>query len=193
MVLIDGSQVSGSLQNPSAVHEFERRVEAGEFREVSHVGAGQQYTTTAMVRMEHEIIDRMQDGNRRDYSDPMLVSPRVRIATEDRHPELNASQRQAVDEILLSREKVVGLDGIAGAGKTTTLSVIRRRRGGRGLQGGRFRANVPRGAEAWGSRHGDIHTTEASGTWTAAGYRRENDSMCSTNHRWHRPGKSMSL
>jgi hypothetical protein len=67
----------------------------------------------------------MQEGNRRDYSDPMLVSPQVRISTEDRHPELNTSQRQAADEIFLSREKVVGLDGIAGAGKTTTLSVIR--------------------------------------------------------------------
>src|SRR6266849_828314 len=105
--------------------EFERRIEAGEFREVSHVGAGRQYTTAVMVRMERQIIGRMQEGNRRDYSDPMLVSPQVRIATEDRHPELNASQRQAVDEIFLSREKVVGLDGIAGAGKTTTLSVIR--------------------------------------------------------------------
>jgi conjugative relaxase-like TrwC/TraI family protein len=105
--------------------EFERRIEAGEFREVSQVGGGRQYTTAAMVRMEREIVGRMQEGNRRDYSDPMLVSPQVRIATEDRHPELNASQRQAVDEILLSREKVVGLDGIAGAGKTTTLSVIR--------------------------------------------------------------------
>jgi conjugative relaxase-like TrwC/TraI family protein len=105
--------------------EFERRIEAGEFREVSHIGAGQQYTTAVMVRMEREIVDRMQQGNRRHYSDPMLVSPQVRIATEDRHPELNASQRQAVDEIFLSREKVVGLDGIAGAGKTTTLSVIR--------------------------------------------------------------------
>jgi conjugative relaxase-like TrwC/TraI family protein len=105
--------------------EFERRIEAGEFREVSHVGAGRQFTTAVMVRMEREIIGRMQEGNRRDYSDPMLVSPQVRIATEDRHPELNASQRQAVDEIFLSREKVVGLDGIAGGGKTTTLSVIR--------------------------------------------------------------------
>jgi flagellar biosynthesis GTPase FlhF len=105
--------------------EFERRIEAGEFREVSHVGAGRQYTTAMMVRMEREIIGRMQEGNQRNYSDPMLVSPQVRIATEDRHPELNASQRQAVDEIFLSREKVVGLDGIAGAGKTTTLSVIR--------------------------------------------------------------------
>ncbi len=105
--------------------EFERRIEAGEFREVSRFGAGQQYTTATMVRMELEVIGRMQEGNRRDYSDPMLVSPQVRIATEDRHPELNPSQRQAVDEIFLSREKVVGLDGIAGAGKTTTLSVIR--------------------------------------------------------------------
>ena len=105
--------------------EFERRIEAGEFREVSHVGAGRQYTTAVMIRMEREIVGRMQQGNRRDYSDPMLVSPQMRIATEDRHPELNASQRQAVDEIFLSREKVVGLDGIAGAGKTTTLSVIR--------------------------------------------------------------------
>jgi ATP-dependent exoDNAse (exonuclease V) alpha subunit len=74
--------------------------------------------------MEQEIVVRMQEGNRRDYSDPMLVSPKVRIATEDRHPGLNTSQRQAVDEIFLSREKVVGLDGIAGAGKTMTLSVI---------------------------------------------------------------------
>ena len=105
--------------------EFERRIEAGEFREVSHVGAGRQYTTAMMVRMEREIVGRMQEGNRRDYGDPMLVSPQVRIATEDRHPELNASQRQAADEIFLSREKVVGLDGIAGTGKTTTLSVIR--------------------------------------------------------------------
>ena len=105
--------------------EFERRIGAGEFREVSQTGAGQQFTTAAMERMEREIVGRMQEGNWRDYSDPMLVSPHLRIATEDRHPELNASQRGAVDEIFLSREKIVGLDGIAGAGKTTTLSVIR--------------------------------------------------------------------
>jgi conjugative relaxase-like TrwC/TraI family protein len=105
--------------------EIERRIKTGEFREVSRVGAGRQYTTAAMANMESEIIGRMQKGNRRDYSDPMLVSPQMRIATEDRHPELNASQRQAVDEIFLSREKIIGLDGIAGAGKTTTLAVIR--------------------------------------------------------------------
>ncbi len=105
--------------------EFDRRIGTGEFQEVSHVGAGTQYTTTEMMRMEREIVARMQEGNRRGYGDPLLVSLQVGIPIEDRHPELNASQRQVVDEIFFSREKIIGLDGIAGAGKTTALSVIR--------------------------------------------------------------------
>jgi len=55
----------------------------------------------------------------------VLAAPQIRIAIEDRHPELHASQRQVVDQVFLSREKMVGLDGVAGAGKTTTLAVIR--------------------------------------------------------------------
>ena len=115
----------GETTYASIRQEFERRVRTGEFREVANGGADRQFTTSAMVRMEREIITRMQEGNHRGYGDPMLVSPQVRIRTEDRHPELSASQRQAVDSILISREKIVGLDGVAGAGKTTTLSVIR--------------------------------------------------------------------
>ena len=105
--------------------EFERRVQTGEFIAVEHVGAGQQYTTAAMLRMEREIIGHMQEGNRQGYNDPTLVPVHIRVETEDRHRELNAGQRQAVEEIFLSREKIVGLDGIAGAGKTTTLAVVR--------------------------------------------------------------------
>jgi len=87
--------------------------------------AAPQYTTAEMVRMEREIIEHMQTGNHRTYSDPMLVSPLTRCRIEDRHPELNASQYLAVDEIFLSRQKIVGLEGVAGAGKTTALAVIR--------------------------------------------------------------------
>jgi conjugative relaxase-like TrwC/TraI family protein len=105
--------------------EFEQRAARGEFRTVDHGGGGQQYTTATMLRMEREIITRMQEGNHRGVNDPMLVDARIRIATEDRHSELNASQRQVVDQVFLSREKIVGLDGVAGAGKTTTLAVIR--------------------------------------------------------------------
>ena len=107
--------------------EFEQRLRRGEFREVARTDgrAAPQYTTFEMVRMEKETIARMQEGNRREFRDPVLVSPQLSIATEDRHPELSRSQLKAVDDIFVSREKIVGLDGVAGAGKTTTLAVIR--------------------------------------------------------------------
>lgn len=115
----------GQATSSQVWEEFERRAQAGEFRRVENVGTGLQYTTAAMLRMERETIAHMQAGNQRGFEDPMLVSPGVRIATEDRHRELNSGQLHAVDEIFLSREKIVGLDGVAGGGKTTTLAVVR--------------------------------------------------------------------
>jgi conjugative relaxase-like TrwC/TraI family protein len=108
-------------------HEFAQRVQRGEFVAVGPLEgrAAPMYTTAAMVRMEQEIIGRMQSGNQRTYRDPMLVSPSRRVATEDRHTELSPRQREVVDDIFVSREKIVGLDGLAGTGKTTTLAVIR--------------------------------------------------------------------
>lgn len=107
--------------------EFEQRVARGEFREVIRTDgrAAPLYTTAEMLRMEREIVGHMQRGNQWSYTDPMLVSSQLRIWTEDRHPELNRSQRKAVDGIFISREKIVGLDGVAGAGKTATLAVVR--------------------------------------------------------------------
>jgi conjugative relaxase-like TrwC/TraI family protein len=121
------SRSMGEANFAQVRQEFNKRVQTGEFRAADHgpKHAGQQYTTAAMLRMERETIGKMQEGNRRGYSDPMLVEGRVRIETEDRHPELNAGQRQAVDEVFLSRAQIVGLDGVAGAGKTTTLAVVR--------------------------------------------------------------------
>jgi len=107
--------------------EFAQRVQRGEFVVVGTVErrAAPLYTTTEMLHMEQEIIGRMQSGNRRTYNDPMLVSPPLRIAIEDGHSELSPAQLRVVDDIFLSREKIVGLDGVAGTGKTTTLAVIR--------------------------------------------------------------------
>src|ERR1700744_2228253 len=78
-----------------------------------------------MVRLEREIVDLVKNGNERRYETSMLLSPVLRIRIEDAHPELSKSQRAAVDDIFVTREKIVGLDGVAGAGKTTTLAVIR--------------------------------------------------------------------
>jgi conjugative relaxase-like TrwC/TraI family protein len=105
--------------------EFDRRMQAGEFRAAQASVRGPQITTAAMIRMERETIGHMQTGNQRGYDDPMLTPANIRIDTVDRHPELNVSQRQAVDQVFLSREKIVGLDGVAGSGKTTTLAVVR--------------------------------------------------------------------
>jgi conjugative relaxase-like TrwC/TraI family protein len=121
------SRSMGEANFAQVRQEFDKRVQTGEFRAVEYgpKHKDQQYTTAAMLRMERETIGQIQEGNRRGYSDPMLVEGRVRIDTEDRHPELNAGQRQAVDEIFLSRAQIVGLDGVAGTGKTTTLAVVR--------------------------------------------------------------------
>jgi hypothetical protein len=54
-------------------HEFAQRVQHGEFLAVGH-GEGRAaplYTTAEMVRMEQEIIGRMQSGNQRTYTDPI--------------------------------------------------------------------------------------------------------------------------
>jgi len=105
--------------------EFDRRLQAGEFRAAQASLRGPQITTAAMLHMERETIQLMHEGNKRGFDDPMLVSPSIRIATEDRHPELNTAQREAVDAVFLSGEKIVGLEGIAGGGKTTALAVVR--------------------------------------------------------------------
>src|ERR1022692_2951588 len=117
----------GEVSFSQVRQEFDRRAQSGEFRTVRHgpKHEGQQYTTAETLRMERETIGHMKDGNQRGFADPMLVDGRNRIDTEQRHPELNTGQRQAVDEVFLSREKIVGLDGIAGAGKTTALAVVR--------------------------------------------------------------------
>ena len=107
-------------------HEFERRTQ-GEFRAVEHGprSAALQYTTAAMDRMEREIISRMQNGNLALERSPALTEEKARAEVLSHHPQLNASQQRAADQILASQEKIVGLDGVAGAGKTTTLAVIR--------------------------------------------------------------------
>ena len=52
---------------PMSGRSSTQRAARGEFRTVDHAGAGQQYTTAAMLRMEREIVARMQEGNQRGY------------------------------------------------------------------------------------------------------------------------------
>ena len=107
--------------------EFKQRVANGELLPVGTPAgrAAQRYTSAEMMGLEREMVGLLQGENERKYQNSMLLSHPLRIHAEDLHPELTSAQRAAVDEIFLSKEKIVGLDGVAGAGKTATLSVIR--------------------------------------------------------------------
>jgi len=117
----------GDVNCREAREELQRRLTTGEFRmlEPQQGEAGRRYTTAEMIRLEKETIARMRDGNQRSGVNSPLIRSESGAAVLNRHPELNAAQRGAVLEILNSREQIVGLDGKAGVGKTTALSVLR--------------------------------------------------------------------
>src|SRR5207302_11059520 len=83
---------------------------------------GRVFTTPEMVAAERDVIAQMQAGRGR-Y--PALVPPAVPHELTDRVARLSPSQRAAVEAILRSRDRVMGLQGTAGAGKTTAPAIVR--------------------------------------------------------------------
>src|SRR6266481_666529 len=104
--------------------EFEKRVGAGEFIEVEKQsgGSSRTFTTEEMIGYERETIQMMREGQN-GY--PALASFETRREIDNHHPHLSQSQRVAVEQILASRDQVMALEGVAGAGKTTSLAVVR--------------------------------------------------------------------
>jgi conjugative relaxase-like TrwC/TraI family protein len=105
-------------------HAFDDRVRTGQFVQSDRQRQGapsERYTTPAMIANERHNIEFVREGQ--DKHQP-LISNRIREEA-GRSPLLNAEQQRAVKEILASKDKVVGFQGIAGSGKTTTLREIR--------------------------------------------------------------------
>ncbi len=75
-----------------------------------------------MLDYERDTIQIMRDGQNKHEA---LVSTDTRREIEKDHPHLSDSQRAAVEQILSSRDQVMALEGVAGAGKTTSLSAVR--------------------------------------------------------------------
>ena len=100
------------------------RLSAGEFQLVERPGNSQarQFTTAHTIAAEHEILRRMDEG--RNQVHPALSRPQA-IAVADQNAHLNRAQRSVVEDVLSSPDRVQGIQGFAGTGKTTTLSVIR--------------------------------------------------------------------
>jgi conjugative relaxase-like TrwC/TraI family protein len=104
--------------------EFERRVNANEFVGIEQKAGrpGRAFTTEEMLDYERDTIQIMRDGQNKHET---LVSTETRREIEKEHSHLNESQRAAIDQILSSRDQVMALEGVAGAGKTTSLSAVR--------------------------------------------------------------------
>jgi RecG-like helicase len=100
------------------------RLSAGEFQLVERPSnsPAKQLTTAKTIAAEHEILRRVGDG--RNQMQPALSRSQA-IAVADENSHLNRAQRSVVEDVLSSRDRVQGIQGYAGTGKTTTLSVIR--------------------------------------------------------------------
>jgi conjugative relaxase-like TrwC/TraI family protein len=100
------------------------RFSAGEFQLVERHGSSpaRQFTTAKTIAAEQEILSTVGKG--RDQIAPVLLRSQA-IAVADQHSHLNRAQKSVVEDVLSSSDRVQGIQGYAGTGKTTTLSVIR--------------------------------------------------------------------
>jgi ATP-dependent exoDNAse (exonuclease V) alpha subunit len=104
--------------------EFEKHVEGGKFIEVEGKTSSlaRAFTTQEMIDYERDSIRAMREGQNKHTP---LVSFNTRKEIEKNHSHLSQSQRAAVEQILASRDQMTALEGVAGAGKTTSLTAIR--------------------------------------------------------------------
>jgi conjugative relaxase-like TrwC/TraI family protein len=103
---------------------FDARIASGEFCVVTGEkhDTGRRFTTAETIKAEKEIVGEMLEGQN---CAPQIMSIQEAIPLTESRPHLNRAQRDAVEHVLISRDRVQGLHGRAGVGKTTTLSVVR--------------------------------------------------------------------
>ena len=108
------AQVRGNLDS---------RLASGEFQTVERVQMpGRQFTTASTIEAEREIVRRMREGQ--NVLQPTM-SRADAIQVADRHPHLNRVQKSVIEDVLSSPDRIQGIQGFAGAGKTSTLSAAR--------------------------------------------------------------------
>jgi len=107
-------QVRGNLDARLATGEFQT-VERG------HI-PGRQFTTAKTIEAEQEIVRRMREGQGKAIP---AMDRREAIKVSDQHPNLNRAQKGVVEDVLSSADRIQGIQGYAGVGKTTTLATLR--------------------------------------------------------------------
>ena len=127
-VRVDAFRRNLGLTNVAAVTaELQRRQDSGEFKPINRQNHQPATTTDRMVTMEKENIQTMLNG--KENRPPMVEAERVNevvtAIAESQQRTLNTKQKSAIKQILCSRDQIIGLQGGAGTGKTTALSVLR--------------------------------------------------------------------
>src|SRR5271169_3095945 len=114
----------GDLTFSQVRDNFEHRHSMGEFQTVAAQkhDTGSRLTTPESVAAERATIQHMQRGQN---TVPPIMSEQRAASHAAAIEFLNPAQRRVIEEILTSRDQIHGLQGLAGAGKTTTLESIR--------------------------------------------------------------------
>ena len=104
--------------------EFHMRQKAGDFRSIEGMkhDSGRRFTTPETITAERANIRYVLEG--RNAVEPIMTAEAAREQANTR-PLLNDSQRRVIEQVLNSSDRVHGLQGLAGTGKTTTLQTIR--------------------------------------------------------------------
>jgi len=114
----------GEIRYPEIRANFEARRDTGEFQEIAGPkhASGRLFTTRQVLGAERDVIRMMRDGQGQ-VAQTMPIQQA--IAHTETYSHLNSGQRRAVEEILVSRDRVQGLQGFAGVGKSAALSSVR--------------------------------------------------------------------
>jgi len=123
----------GEITHAQLRANLDTRLASGEFQVVERPQSlpGRQFTTAKTIEAEYEIIRRVREGQ--NDIEPVLPRPQA-IALADQHQHLNRAQKTVVEDVLSSPDRIQGIQGFAGSGKTTTLAVIRSGAEGQGYQ-----------------------------------------------------------
>jgi conjugative relaxase-like TrwC/TraI family protein len=139
-VLVDALRRNlGLTTHQAVIGEFEKNLDNGNFIRITRNPGIDELTTSRTVMMEESNIRTVIAG--KETQTPILereqLGPVLNVITAKQGIVLNHTQKGAVETILQTRDRIVGLQGLAGTGKTTTLSVLREaaERSGYAVQG----------------------------------------------------------
>jgi conjugative relaxase-like TrwC/TraI family protein len=104
--------------------QFSARREQGQFQTVAQrtYDSAQRYTTPETLAAERANIQQVREGK---HALPPMMTEREAFAQAETRSFLNDAQRRVVHEVLTSTDRVHGLQGLAGSGKTASLETIR--------------------------------------------------------------------